>query len=856
MPTPKAPHVVVVESPAKARTIERYLGPAYKVHASFGHVRDLVAKDGAVDPDNDFTMQYETPSDGRKHIQSIAADLAADGELFLATDPDREGEAIAWHILAALREGRGRPAPDFTAHRVTFHEVTRDAILDAFRKPGAINMDLVDAQQARRALDHLVGFTLSPILWRKLPGARSAGRVQSVALRLICERETAIDAFRQQEYWTIDVALTNPEGAPFSARLTRLDGKTLEKFGLPDETAAQQAAERAAAGEYRVTEIEKKQIERFPQPPFTTSTLQQEASRKLGFAAARTMRTAQSLYEGVTVDGTGVGLITYMRTDSVALAPAAVAAIRKMILRQFGERYRPDRPHRHRSRARNAQEAHEAIRPTDVERSPAKIGSQLAPDQAKLYRLIWNRAVASQMEKARIDRVTAEIRNLDDSVGLRASGSAIAFDGFQKLYREDRDSSETPEEIGKDDRRLPALTRGDRLECRGTKPEQHFTIPPPRFTEASLVQKLEELGVGRPSTYVSIIAVLQDRDYVRLEKKRFVPSARGRIVTTFLECFFERYVEYDFTANLERRLDDISRGQVNWKQVLKEFWEGFKTNADEISEIRLRSIIDRLDAFLAPVVFSADESREDPRRCPQCSLGRIGLRIGKFGAFFGCSRYPDCRYTRNFGSDDGEQAGEPIPLGETDNRLVSLRTGRFGPYVQIGDQIAGEEKPKRVSLPPDIPPDAVDLDCALQLLALPRTIGKHPETQHSVEAGIGRYGPYVKHQKDYRSIPAGESVLTIGMNRAIDLLAQDRRGARSSNRVVLGPHPDDDRDVTVQEGRFGPYVKHGKINASVPKEIPLDAVTLEQAVALLAKRAERNAAKKPRARKRTSTKKT
>ncbi len=642
----KATHVVVVESPAKARTIGRYLGSDYKVHASFGHVRDLVAKDGAVEPDNDFTLHYETARDGHKHIRTIATDLAANGNLFLATDPDREGEAIAWHILAALKEGRSKKAAGFTAHRVTFHEVTRDAILDAFRNPGTINMDLVDAQQARRALDHLVGFTLSPILWRKLPGARSAGRVQSVALRLICERETEIEAFRAQEYWTLGVALTTPDGAAFSARLTSIDGKPLGKFALPDEAATRKAAERVAAGSYHVSAVKTRQIVRSPPPPFTTSTLQQEASRKLGFSAARTMRTAQSLYEGVAINGASAGLITYMRTDSVALAPAAVTAIRKAILREFGKPYLPDQPHRYRSRARNAQEAHEAIRPTDVERSPSRVTPQLSSDQAKLYRLIWNRTVASQLEKALIDRTTADIRNQDGSVGLRANGSTVTFDGFQKLYREDRDQPETEEDAGEDGRLLPALTKDDRLGYHGTDPRQHFTAPPPRFTEASLVKKLEEIGVGRPSTYVSIISVLQDREYVSLEKKRFVPSSRGRIVTTFLACFFERYVEYDFTANLEQKLDDISRGEVNWKQVLKEFWGDFKTNVDEVSEFRLRAVIDRLETFLGPAVFPAREDGKDPRLCPQCNEGKIGLRIGKFGAFFGCgcTNYPDCKY--------------------------------------------------------------------------------------------------------------------------------------------------------------------------------------------------------------------
>ena len=846
---PKATNVVVVESPAKARTIGRYLGSDYKVHASYGHVRDLIAKDGAVLPDDDFSMQYETPGDSRKHIRSIASDLDAGSTLFLATDPDREGEAIAWHVLAAVREKGSKKSRDFTTHRVTFHEVTREAILEAFEKPGTINMDLVDAQQARRALDHLVGFTLSPILWRKLPGARSAGRVQSVALRLICERETEIEAFVPREYWTLDVALTNRGGAGFTARLVSLDGTALGKFGLPDEAAARQAAERVAASAFQVADVKKKRVLRSPPAPFTTSTLQQEASRKLGFSAARTMRTAQSLYEGVAVNGASSGLITYMRTDSVNLAPAAVAATRAVILREFGDRYQPAVPPRYRSRARNAQEAHEAIRPTDVARGPETLSRQLTSDQAKLYRLIWMRTVASQMAKAEIDQTSVEIRNRAGDVGLRATGSIVAFDGFQRLYSEGRDQPEKEGDPEADDqRRLPDLEPDEELGSRGTTPAQHFTTPPPRYTEASLVRRLEELGVGRPSTYVSIISVLQDREYVRLEKKRFVPESRGRIVTTFLECFFERYVEYDFTANLEQRLDDISRGQVNWKEVLRDFWGNFKANVDEVAEIRLRSVIDRLDDVLAPVVFPAGDGDRDPRLCPACGEGKLGLRIGKFGAFFGCSNYPTCKYTRNFGLGDGQENGEPVALGESQDQPVSLRTGRFGPYVQLGDGAGKDEKPKRVSLPADIAPDSVDLECALQLLALPRDIGQHPESGEPVQAGIGRYGPYVKHQKDYRSIPSGESVLTIGMNRAMDLLAQDKRGSRSSARTVLGPHPNDGKDVTVQEGRFGPYVKHGRLNASLPKDTPMSDVTMEQAVALLA-------AKKPRAQRRRTTRK-
>ncbi len=850
---PKAANVVVVESPAKARTIGRYLGPDYKVHASYGHVRDLVKKDGAVLPDDDFSMLYETQSNSRKHIDKIVSDLKEGGDLYLATDPDREGEAIAWHLLAVLRERRGVKTTDLIVHRVTFNAVTREAILDAFGKPGAINMDLVDAQQARRALDHLVGFTLSPILWRKLPGAKSAGRVQSVALRLICDRETEIDAFVPREYWTLDALLTNRSGAAFPARLVSLDGKPLGKFDLANETAARGAAQRVATSSFAVTDVKKKRTRRHPQPPFTTSTLQQEASRKLRFSAAQTMRTAQALYEGLTVNGANTGLITYMRTDSVNLTPAAVQDIRAKIRNEFGDRYCPATPPRHRTRARNAQEGHEAIRPTDFQRHPAALIRQLEPAQAKLYQLIWDRTIASQMESAQIDQTTIEIGNPGEDIGLRATGSTVAFDGFQKLYREGRDQPDKENGVTEETTKvLPPLAEADPLGLERAEPAQHHTTPPPRFTEASLVRRLEELGVGRPSTYVAIISVLQNREYVRLEKGRFIPESRGRIVTTFLQNFFERYVEYDFTADLEQQLDDISRGELAWKEVMRDFWSAFKSNAEEVSNIRLRAVIDRLDAVLAPALFPVTDSERDPRLCPTCNDGKIGLRIGKFGAFFGCSNYPDCKYTRNFGPGDENRNGKPTVLGQLQNRDVSLRAGRFGPYVQLGDDAETDPKPRRVSLPPNLTPEAVDLDSATQLLDLPREIGQHPETGKPIQAGIGRYGPYVKHQREYRSIPKDESVLAIGMNRAMDLLAQAKGGARQSPALVLGQHPSDGKDITVQSGRFGPYVKHGRLNASLPKGMAMDEVSIEKAVELLAARAQKQAGTKASARKRST----
>jgi DNA topoisomerase I len=827
--------VVVVESPAKAKTINKYLGKNYKVLASYGHVRDLPPKDGSVKPDDDFAMSWEIQGKADKRIAEIAKAVKGAEHLYLATDPDREGEAISWHVQEILRQRHVLKGVD--VKRVVFNEVTKSAVQEAFKHPRELDRELIDAYLARRALDYLVGFTLSPVLWRKLPGSRSAGRVQSVALRLICEREAEIEAFKPREYWSVEVEFANAAGERFTARLTHLNGKKLERYDLPNEAAARAAADaiQRQAG-FAVKEIERKQVRRNPLPPFTTSTLQQEASRKLGMGASRTMRVAQRLYEGVDIDGETVGLITYMRTDGVALSGEAITAARRLIKDDYGPNYHPDEPRVYRTQAKNAQEAHEAIRPTDMFRRPATVAKQLDDEQRRLYELIWKRAVASQMSTALIDQVAVDIAPPDGSVVLRANGSTIAFDGYLALYREDLDDAEDDE----DSRRLPPLKEREALTRGEVKPEQHFTQPPPRYSEASLVKKLEELGIGRPSTYASIIQVLQDRNYVRLDKKRFIPEDRGRLVTTFLQNFFERYVEYNFTADLENQLDDISGGRVAWKKVLEDFWRDFSVAVGGTKDLKISDVIDALDEALGPHFFPDKGDGKDPRLCPVCNTGRMGIKLGKFGAFIGCSNYPDCKHTRPMGIEGAEGEGaQPREIGiDPATKLpVSLKKGPYGLYVQLGEGADGE-KPKRSSLPKGIAPADLDLDKALKLLALPRDVGTHPEDSEMITAAIGRFGPYIKHGKVYRSIPKDDDVLTIGLNRAVSLLAeprQQRRGMPTPIKTV-GNHPSDGQPVNLFSGRYGPYVKHGEINATVPSDIVPEEITLQQAVDLIAAR--------------------
>jgi len=828
-------NVVVVESPAKAKTINKYLGKDYTVLASYGHVRDLPAKDGSVKPDNDFAMSWDTDAKSAKRVAAIAEALKSGDKLILATDPDREGEAISWHVLEMLKK-KG-VLKDKPVERVVFNAITRRAVLDAMSAPRQIDAALVDAYLARRALDYLVGFTLSPVLWRKLPGARSAGRVQSVALRLICDREQEIESFRRQEFWTIEAAFATSKDETFGARLAGINDGKLGKFDIPDEASARAIEAALKDGRYSVTGIDSRPTKRHPQPPFTTSTLQQEASRKLGLSSQRTMQVAQKLYEGIDIGGETAGLITYMRTDGVQMAAEAVAATRNVIQKLYGEPYVPGSPRAYRARARNAQEAHEAIRPTDLSRLPADVRQHLDGDQAALYDLIWKRTVASQMESAEIERTSADIETTGSDgkrYAFRATGSVIRFDGFLKLYQEGRDDEED-----EDGKKLPALARGDVVGARSMAGVQHFTEPPPRYSEASLIKKLEELGIGRPSTYTAILVVLRDRGYVRMDRKKLVPEDKGRLVTAFLQSFFERYVRYDFTATLEEDLDRVSSGEIAWKDLLARFWREFAAAVDDIKDLRVAQVLDALNDLLAPHIFPERADGTPVRQCPSCGDGQLSLKIGKFGAFIGCSNYPDCRYTRQLGSgEDGDKETVPaegVLLGEDPEtgKPVTRHDGRFGPYVQRAALQEGE-KPARASLPKGVDPESVDLAFALRLLSLPRQVGLHPETGKPISAGLGRYGPFVLHEGTFANLGSYEDIFTVGINRAVDLLAS-RAGARKSSALRdLGPHPAGGGNVQVMSGRYGPYVKFGKTNATLPKDKSPETITLDEAVALIA----------------------
>ena len=845
--------VVVVESPAKAKTINRYLGDDYKVVASYGHVRDLPAKDGSVLPDNDFAMSWEVDGKSEKHIKTILEAARGADRLFLATDPDREGEAISWHVREVLNSRRG--LKDLDVKRVVFNEVTKNAVLEAFARPREIDRELVEAYLARRALDYLVGFTLSPVLWRKLPGSRSAGRVQSVALRLICEREAEIEAFKSREYWTIEVEFKTESGQIFTARLTHLDGKRLERFDLDTEAKARAAADMILrASGFAVAEIDSRQVRRNPFPPFTTSTLQQEASRKLGLGTTRTMQIAQRLYEGIDLGGEVVGLITYMRTDGVAIATEAIAAARQLIGSDFGPRYVPDQPRLYRSPAKNAQEAHEAIRPTDLARKPADIASRLDSDQRRLYELIWKRTLASQMASALLEQVAVDIADSTGRLRLRANGSVVVFDGFLALYQEDRD--DTADEEG-ESTRLPAMRKAERLARGEVSPNQHFTQPPPRYTEASLVKKLEELGIGRPSTYASILQVLQDRAYVRLEKRRFLPEDRGRLVTTFLTSFFERYVQYNFTADLENQLDDVSGGRIDWKEVLRNFWRDFSTAVDGTKELTITQVLAALDEELGRHFFPNDGSGTDPRLCPVCGAGRLSLKLGKFGAFIGCSNYPNCRYTRPLAIESDADAAPPETALGTEpgsGLAVTLKKGPYGHYVQLGEG-NGEFKPKRVALPRSLKPADVDLETALRLLALPRELGRHPETGDTITAGIGRFGAYIKHGATFKSLGADDDVLTIGLNRAVVLLAEPVSQRRRGPQLLreLGVHPEGGA-VGLYRGRYGPYVSHDGVIASLPRNSDPETFSLTEALPLLATQREKSKGRRGKAARSTAKK--
>ncbi|MEL6511538.1 MAG: type I DNA topoisomerase [Pseudomonadota bacterium] len=851
--------VVVVESPAKAKTINTYLGSNYTVLASYGHVRDLPPKDGSVDTDHEFDMKWEIASDSKKHVKAIADALADDPELILATDPDREGEAISWHLQEALTK-RKSIKKDTPVSRVVFNAITKTAVTEAMQNPRQVDMELVEAYLARRALDYLVGFNLSPVLWRKLPGAKSAGRVQSVCLRLIVEREMEIEAFNAREYWSVKAALKSARGQVFDARLTVLGGKKLDKYDIANSTAAELAVKAIESRDLSVTRVEAKPANRNPSAPFMTSTLQQEASRKFGFGARQTMSTAQRLYEA--------GYITYMRTDGIDMAPEAVTAARDAITDRYGKDYVPAKPRIYKNKAKNAQEAHECVRPTDMTVSAAELKVS-EPDQRKLYDLIWKRTLASQMEAARMERTTVDIGSADEQVSLRATGQVVLFDGFMKVYEEGRDD----DVVDEDDKRLPQLAEGETAEKQSVTPEQHFTQPPPRYTEATLVKKMEELGIGRPSTYASIVTTIQDREYVRKDKNRLIPEDKGRLVTVFLTNYFRKYVGYDFTADLEAQLDHVSAGDADYKDVLAKFWRDFSAAIAETADLRITEVLEKINEVLEPHLFPPTEEGGDPRLCPNCGVGRLSMRTARSGgAFIGCSNYPECRYTRAFGPP-GQEEDTGIPpegkvLGEDAGDKIYAFKGRFGPYVQRGEVTDDNKKPPRQSIPKDWPPAEVDLEQALRLLSLPREIGPHPEDGVMVWANIGRYGPYLKHAASTSerggtnaNLEGIEEVWTVGMNRAVQLLAEKvasrgGRGAAAKTLRELGEHPEDGGPIAIMEGKYGPYVKWEKVNATIPKGTEPDAVTMEMAVDLINEKAAKKGTrrKKPAAKKTTKKK--
>ena len=849
-------NLVIVESPAKAKTINKYLGSDYEVLASYGHVRDLPSKDGSVLPDDDFSMHWEADAKGAKRLADIAAAAKRADRVILATDPDREGEAISWHVLEVLNKKKA--LKDTPVERVTFNAITKSAVLEAMANPRQLDMELVEAYLARRALDYLVGFNLSPVLWRKLPGARSAGRVQSVALRIVVDREMEIERFKPQEYWSIEADL-HADSPPFTARLVKHDGKRIQRLDIKDEATASAARAAIDAGDFTIRSVEKKPVRRNPAPPFTTSTLQQEAARKLGFSAQRTMQAAQKLYEGV--DETG-GLITYMRTDGVQTTPEGIAQAREVISQQFGPAFVPGEPRYYKTKAKNAQEAHEAIRPTNIARHPDSL--RLESDLQRLYELIWKRMVASQMEAARLDRTTVDIETSDGRTGLRATGQVVTFDGFLAVYEEGRDEKSRQSEDEDDDTtRLPALKEGARALVDAVRADQHFTEPPPRFSEATLVKKLEELGIGRPSTYASTLSTLRDREYVRVDKNRFYPEDKGRLVTAFLEQFFRKWVEYDFTAALETQLDEVSAGDLDWKVLLRNFWRDFHAATQAAGELRTTAILDALNETLGAHIFPDKGDGSDPRECPLCHQGRLSLKTSRFGAFIGCERYPECKYTRPVASPDAadgaaDSGDRELGLDPATGQPVHLKIGRFGPYVETTPPEA--EKPLRSSLPKGWSPASLTLENALRLLSLPREVGPHPEDGKMITAGLGRYGPFILHAGTYANVSDIEEVFDVGLNRAVALLAEKRaggsrgRGAAQAPLKDLGVHPETGDPVHVMAGRFGPYVKSGKINATLPKGVAPEDLTLDAALPLLAAKADAAPKKKAPAKKAATSK--
>jgi DNA topoisomerase-1 len=803
------------------------------VLASIGHVRDLSPKNDAIDTENNFNMKWETSERGKKIIKDITEAAKNSENLYLATDPDREGEAIAWHIENLLRENS--KLENLNIQRITFNEITKDAVLEALKEPRKINENLVNAYLARRVLDFLVGFNLSPVLWRKLPGSKSAGRVQSVALKIITTRELEIEKFQPHEYWSVNGFFNKGDDKKFEARLIKYDGNKIEKLTIKDEQFASEILNAIQECTFTINRIEKKETKRNPYPPFTTSSMQIEASRKLGFSANHTMRTAQRLYEGIEIDGEPIGLITYMRTDSVIMSKTAISEVRSYVEENIGKVYLPKEPRIYKSKTKNAQEAHECVRPTNISLSPEKIKKYLIQDEFKLYEIIWQRAVSSQMANAIINQVAVDIEDSNHNMMFRANGSSIKFKGMLAVYNEAKDEDE---ENNKDSKDLPELNEKDNLNMIDSEKKQHFTLPPPRYTEASLVKKLEELGIGRPSTYASIIKVLQDRDYVILDKKRFIPHDRGRVVSIFLENFFNKYVEYDFTADLENQLDEISDGKLDWKNVIQKFWETFKVLCDQTIGKANREIIDVIDNALGPHFFPPD-GEDKNRKCPTCDNGRLGLKVGKFGGFVGCSNYPDCKYTVQFNqlndSNNGTLAGpKEIGVYPETGEMITLRKGPYGFYIQVGEGTK-EKKPKRVSIPKNFEPEEIGLNTTIQLLGLPRKLGFHPETNKTVSAGIGMYGPYILHDKKYKALEKTDNILDIELERAIELIAKPtiRGNATLKN---FGEHPEERKEITAYDGKYGPYVKCGKINASLLGDQTIDNINLEDAIKLINER--------------------
>ena len=818
-----ASNLLIVESPSKAKTLKKYLGKDFEILASYGHVRDLVPKTGAVDPDDGFRMKYEIIERNAKHVDSIARAVKDADTVLLATDPDREGEAIAWHLSEILKGKRA--LKDKKVKRVVFYEITEGAVKDAVKHPRAISMELVNAQQARRALDYLVGFNLSPLLWKKIRRGLSAGRVQSPALRLIVEREIEIENFKTREYWSIHFD-SEKAGTPFTAKLTHFKGEKLDQFSVGDGARNEEITSflaKNAKGLARVTDIEKKRKLRSPAPPFTTSTLQQEAVRKLGFSTDRAMKVAQGLYEGVSLGKAVTGLITYMRTDSVSLSKEAVSEMRGFITKTYGSDYLPKSPVAYKSTAKNAQEAHEAIRPTSVSRTPDSVAPFLNDEQRKLYEMIWKRALASQMTPAKFDTVAVDFAVGGPGNIFRATGQTMVFPGFFAVYHEDQDDV-----VEEEDKRLPPLEKGDSVPIVKLYGEQHFTQPPPRYSEASLVKALEQFGIGRPSTYASIISTLVNREYVVLEKKRFQPTDVGRVVNKFLTEHFAHWVDYEFTAKLEDELDDISNGKEEWIPVLERFWKDFSAQIGEKESVSRKEV-------------TQEVLEED---CPKCGAHKLTIRLGRRGRFIGCPGYPECDYTRNLdGSGDSAEGPAKRDIGvDPKTKLpIQLLQGPYGWYFQLGEA-EGDKKPKRVSLPKNIAPEAADLAVALKMLALPRDLGAHPETGKKVVANIGRFGPYVNHDGQFKSIPRDESVFDIGLERAVALLKEPKAAGGRGALRVLGKHPQDGQSVSLYAGRYGPYVKHGKVNATLPDKDAIATVTLEEALVLLAAKSKKGKA--------------